>query len=473
MNFAKKTIDIQPVILAGGVGSRLWPLSRALYPKQIMNLTGDKSLFQLTWERCVDTSDGISPWIITGMEHRFLIKEQLEGTISEDPTIIVEPCGKNTAPAVAAAAFYAQKLGRDPVLLVCPSDHVIKRPSVFKQIVQNKALELAQDGLLVTIGIKPTSPETGYGYIKKGRDFKAIEFIEKPDTINAEKMVSSGDYFWNAGIFVMKVSTFLDELKRLSPQVFKEVGQSVERAKKDGAFLYLDEETFTRSPEDSIDYAVMEKTDKVAVVPGDMGWSDVGSWKALWEIGEKDEHGNVIFGDVMENGCKDCYILSTGRLISAIGLEDIIIVETKDAVLVAPKKRAQDVKAIVRDLKDNGRNEAIIHKKVHRPWGTYETVDIAPRFQVKRITVKPGASLSLQMHHHRAEHWIVVKGTAKIQRGNEVILLTENQSTYIPIGEKHRLENPGIIPLELVEVQSGSYLGEDDIVRFDDDYGRT
>ncbi len=285
-------------------------------------------------------------------------------------------------------------------------------------------------------------------------------------------MLSSGDYFWNAGIFVMKVSTFLDELKRLSPQIFKEVGQSVEKAQKDEPFLYLDEESFTRSPEDSIDYAVMEKTDKVAVVPADMGWSDVGSWKALWEIGEKDEHGNVIFGDVMENGCKYCYILSTGRLISAIGLEDIIVVETKDAVLVAPKKRAQDVKAIVKDLKDNGRNEAIIHKKVHRPWGTYETVDIAPRFQVKRITVKPGASLSLQMHHHRAEHWIVVKGTAKIQRGNEIILLTENQSTYIPIGEKHRLENPGIIPLELVEVQSGSYLGEDDIVRFDDDYGR-
>ena len=467
--------DIQPVVLAGGVGTRLWPLSRALYPKQIMNLTGEKSLLQQTLDRSMDVSGGVAPWIITGLEHRFLVKEQIhdDAFFKSDGLIIVEPCGRNTAPAVAAAAFWAKNQAKDPIFLISPSDHIIRKGDRFKEIVLGKAKELAQDGYLVTIGIQPTGPETGFGYIKKGKEFKAEAFIEKPDRSRAQEMVASGDYFWNAGIFVMKASTFLEELRRHAPAIYGAVDEAVKNAKREGPFLYLDEASFSRSPEDSIDYAVMEKTDRVAVVPGDIGWSDVGSWKALWEIGEKDQWQNVSYGDVLQKDCKDSLFLSTGRLIAALGLEDMVVVETKDAVLVTTKEHSQKVKEIVKDLKQNSRDEAIIHKKVYRPWGTYETVDIAPRFQVKRITVKPGASLSLQMHHHRAEHWIVVKGTAKIQRGDEVILLTENQSTYIPVGERHRLENPGIIPLELVEVQSGSYLGEDDIVRFDDDYGRS
>jgi len=468
---AENNITIQPVILAGGVGSRLWPLSRASYPKQIMDFVGGKSLLKLTVERCLKVSGGIAPWVITGVEHRFLIEEQLDDYGAEG-TIILEPCGKNTAPAVAAAAFYARRLGRDPVLLICPSDHIIKGIDAFRKAVKGKAVGLAQEGLLVTLGITPSSPETGYGYIKKGDGYKALGFTEKPDIKTAEEYVASGQYFWNAGIFIMKASVFLEELEHLAPDIYSGVEEAVEMASEDNSFLFLDERAFSNLPEGSIDYVVMEKTDRVAVVPADIGWSDVGSWKALWEISEKDEAKNVVIGDVIIEDCKGCFCLSTGRLVAVVGLRDQVVMETKDAVLVVPRERSQDVKKIVERLKKAGRDEAFCHKKVYRPWGFYETVDIAPRFQVKRITVKPGAALSLQMHYHRAEHWIVVKGTAKITRGDEVILLTENQSTYIPVGERHRLENPGLIPLELVEVQSGSYLGEDDIVRLDDNYGR-
>ncbi len=475
---------IVPVILSGGSGSRLWPLSRQLYPKQLLALTGESTLIQQTANRLRGMDDAAPPIVICNEEHRFLVAEQMQETGIKPGAIILEPMGRNTAPAVAVAAFHAMEKGEDPLLLVLPADHIIKRLDVFQDAVQAGA-DHAVKGGLVTFGIVPEGPETGYGYIKKGaiveeftdRMVKAIylvdRFVEKPDRPTAEKYVESGEYFWNSGMFLFRASTYLEELKKFEPDMYKYSKEACSRALKDLDFTRLDKEAFEKCPSDSIDYAVMERTEKALVVPVDAGWSDIGSWSALWETGLKDSDGNVLHGDVITHDTKGSYLYSDGRLIAAVGLRDHIVIETADAVLVAPKNRVQEIKTIVNYLKGRNRQEAYLHRRVYRPWGSYETIATGDRFQVKLITVNPGATLSLQMHHHRAEHWIVVKGTALVTRGEEELMLSENQSTFIPLGTKHRLENPGVIPLELIEVQSGSYLGEDDIVRFDDIYGRT
>ena len=466
------SMDVQPVILAGGSGTRLWPLSRAFHPKQILSLRGDGlSLLQATVRRCTALAPDVPPWVVTGEEHRFLVKEQVEA-LGAEPLILLEPEGRNTAPAAALAACWAREAGRDPVMIVSPSDHLITKEEAFLEVLERHAVPLAAEGALVVLGMEPKGPETGFGYIKKGEGFKAERFTEKPDLETAEAYLREGGYYWNAGIFVMAASAYLQELARLAPDILEPVERAVRGARRDGPFLRVEPEAFLEARSESIDYAVMERSNKVMVVPAEIGWSDVGSWKALWEEGEKDACGNVVSGDAVLVDAEGSLVHSSGRVVGAVGVKDLIIVETKDAVLVAHRERAQDVKAVVERLKREGREEALIHPRVYRPWGHYETIDRAERFQVKRITVKPGASLSLQMHHHRAEHWIVVKGTARIVKGDEEILLTENESTYIPVGEKHRLENPGKIPLELIEVQSGSYLGEDDIVRFEDEFGR-
>ncbi len=408
----------------------------------------------------------------------------MQSTGIEPGTIILEPVGRNTAPAVAVAAFHAVAEGDDPLLLVLPADHIIKRLDVFQDAVHAGA-EHAAKGSLVTFGIVPRTPETGYGYIRKGSmvekfhdgNVKAVyqveRFVEKPDRRTAEEYLESGDYFWNSGMFLFRAVTYLEELKKFEPEIYRYSHEACDRARKDLDFVRLERDSFEKCPSDSIDYAVMERTDRAVVVPVDAGWSDIGSWSALWDTGLKDSDGNVLHGDVITHDTKGSYLYSDSRLIAAVGLRDYIVIETADAVLVAPKNRVQEIKTIVNYLKGQNRQEAYLHRRVYRPWGSYETISAGDRFQVKLITVNPGATLSLQMHHHRAEHWVVVKGTARVTRGEEEVLLSENQSTFIPLGVKHRLENPGVIPLELIEVQSGSYLGEDDIVRFDDIYGRT
>lgn len=463
---------IVPVILSGGSGTRLWPLSREAYPKQFLPLVGDDTMLQATWKRVASIA-GAAPIVVANQEHRFMAAEQLRECKVLPQALILEPVGRNTGPAIAIAALQALASGNDALLLVLPSDHVVRNEAAFHAAVKQAAIA-AEAGKLVTFGIVPTAPETGYGYIKAaaGEGVRAVDrFVEKPDLATAEQYVASGEYFWNSGMFLFKASRYLKELETLQPAILAACRQALDKAARDNDFIRLDAEAFAASPNDSIDYAVMEKTADAAVVPLDAEWNDVGSWSALWEVSDKDADGNACHGDVIALDCKDSYAYGN-RLIAMVGLQDVVVVETDDAVFVGHKDRVQDVKEIVGQIKRDGRSEAAAHRKVYRPWGAYDSIDNGARFQVKRITVKPGATLSLQMHHHRAEHWIVVSGTAEVTRGDEVILLSENQSTYIPLGVTHRLKNPGKLPLELIEVQSGSYLGEDDIVRFEDQYGR-
>ena len=469
---------ILPVIMAGGSGTRLWPLSRQLFPKQFLTLNGDSSMLQATALRLAGIEHK-APVVICNEEHRFSVAEQFRANKIANSGIILEPVGRNTAPAIALAAFNATKDGSDPLLLVLAADHVIKNSAAFCTSVE-KAAVIAQTGKLVTFGIVPTAPETGYGYIKGGDSvsgaqsdaFVVSEFVEKPDLATAEKYLASGDYYWNSGMFLFKASTYLAELKTHRLDIYQACEQAFSATQSDSDFIRVDKAAFEACPDDSIDYAVMEKTTEAVVVPMDCGWSDVGSWSALWDIEDKDDNANALKGDVIAVNSTNSYVNAEERLVALIGLDDVVVVETKDAILVAKKSEVQQVKKVVENLKANDRSEYKLHREVYRPWGKYDSVDNGERFQVKRITVKPGAKLSVQMHHHRAEHWIVVSGTAMVTNGDKDILLTENQSTYIPIGVIHALENPGKVDLELIEVQSGSYLGEDDIVRFEDRYGR-
>ncbi len=463
---------IKPIILGGGTGSRLWPLSRELYPKQFLALTGEDTLFQGTVLRAAALPDALPPLVLCNQEHRFIVAEQLRA-LDKTGEIILEPVGRNTAPAIAIAALRC--LEADPLLLVLPADHQIHPLESFVAAVADAA-PLAENGALVTFGIPPTRPETGFGYIRRGeplgRGYRVSAFVEKPDEPQARAMLAAGNHFWNSGIFLFKASVFLEELERFRPDILAACRQALDASQVDLDFLRLDKAAFSACPEDSIDYAVMEGTDRGAVVPLRAAWSDLGSWAALLEGGDKDAAGNVLTGDVLVEGTKDCYLHSRDSLLTAVGISDLIVVVTSDAVLVAHKDKTQEVKTIVRRLRKAKRGEAVTHRKVYRPWGSYETTDCAARFQVKRITVKPGQVLSLQKHHHRAEHWVVVRGTAAIVNGDKEFLLTEDQSAYIPVGGVHRLGNPGNIPLEIIEVQTGSYLGEDDIVRIEDVYHR-
>ncbi len=462
-----------PVILSGGSGTRLWPLSREGFPKQFLSLVGEETMLQATWNR-VKTVASAAPIVVAGEEHRFMVAEQLREAGCSNPVILLEPVARNTAPAIAVAALEAVSNGDDPLLLVLPSDHVIADVHAFQAALRT-ASAAAATGKLVTFGIEPTAPETGYGYIQSagGEGVRPVErFVEKPDAATAEAYVASGSYFWNSGMFLFKASAYLDALASHQPAMLDASRAALANARRETDFVRLDRAAFEASPSDSIDYAVMEKTDAAAVLPIDVGWNDVGSWSALWEVAEQDSDGNAHHGDVLAEQCRNTLAWSDQRLVALLELEDVVVVDTADAVLVAHKDKVQDIKGIVGKLKAAGRSEPSAHRKVYRPWGNYDSIDVGGRFQVKRITVKPGAQLSLQMHHHRAEHWIVVSGTGRVTRGEEIIMLSENQSTYIPLGVKHRLENPGVVPLELIEVQSGSYLGEDDIVRFDDVYGR-
>ena len=441
-------------------------------PKQFLPLVGERTMLQATWLRVAPLATA-APIVVANNEHRFMVAEQLHEVGVQPSAILLEPVGRNTAPAIALAALQASADGSDPVLLVLPSDHVVEDEAAFRAAAAD-AVQAAEAGRLVTFGIVPTGPETGYGYIRTaaGEGVREVEaFVEKPDLETAKGYVASGDYLWNSGMFVFKASTYLQQLQKLQPEILEACRQALSEAKHDTDFIRVDADAFAASPSDSIDYAVMEKTDIASAVPLDAGWNDVGSWSALWEVTPQDADGNAHHGDVIEVDCRNTYAYGQ-RLIALVGLEDVIVVETDDAVLVGHRDRIQEVKDIVGRLKRDGRSHATWHRKVYRPWGAYDSIDNGERFQVKRITVKPGGTLSLQMHHHRAEHWIVVSGTAEVTRGDEVLLLTENQSTYIPLGVTHRLRNPGKLPLELIEVQSGSYLGEDDIVRFEDTYGR-
>ncbi|MGB3209640.1 MAG: mannose-1-phosphate guanylyltransferase/mannose-6-phosphate isomerase [Desulforhopalus sp.] len=463
---------IQPVILAGGTGSRLWPLSRELYPKQLLQLTNDVSLLQTTLLRVNGLSETLPPVIVVGEEHRFITQNQIEAlNCFNTYSILLEPVGRNTAPAICGAAEFCRQQGDDVVLLVLPADHVVMNTENFIEAVR-QAAELADGGAIVTFGIQPTGPETGYGYIEQGEGASVASFTEKPDLAVAMEYLAKGNYFWNSGMFAFTIKTFMEEMEKYSPDMLGYMVESVENGTTDGRFFRLDESAMEECPSDSIDYALMEKTANAAVVSADLGWSDIGSWKALWDVLEKDEDGNVTKGDVLLEDTRNCLVKSENMLVATVGMEDTLVVETADAILVAPLSRSQDVKKVVTRLKKEQRKEFSLHSTVYRPWGSYTVLEEQPRFQIKRITVTPGAKLSLQMHHHRHEHWVVVSGTARITNGDEEILLHENQSTYIPAGTVHRLENPGVIPLELIEVQNGSYLGEDDIVRFDDVYGR-
>ena len=462
-----------PVILSGGSGTRLWPLSREAFPKQFLALVGERSMLQDTWARVAPLATA-APVVVANEEHRFMVAEQLRESGCEGATILLEPAARNTAPAIAVAALEAMRDGADPLLLVLPSDHVITDAAAFRAAV-TAAAGAAEQGALVTFGIIPTGPETGYGYVRAeaGEGVRRVlQFVEKPDAATAQGYVASGDYFWNSGMFLFRASAFLAELEAHQPVMLAACRDALAKARRDEDFVRLDKAAFSASPSDSIDYAVMEKTAAAAILPIHVGWNDVGSWSALWEVAEQDGDGNAHHGDVIAQDCRNTLAWGDGRLLALLGLEDVVVVDTADAVLVAHKDKVQEVKGIVGQLKQGGRSEPTWHRKVYRPWGHYDSIDMGERFQVKRISVKPGAQLSLQMHHHRAEHWIVVSGTGRVTRGDETIILSENQSTYIPLGVKHRLENPGVVPLELIEVQSGSYLGEDDIVRFEDVYGR-
>jgi mannose-1-phosphate guanylyltransferase/mannose-6-phosphate isomerase len=465
--------NLQPVLLSGGSGTRLWPLSREAYPKQFLPLAGDDTMVQATWRRVATLADR-APIVVANEDHRFLVAEQLRQVDAPVPAIILEPVGRNTAPAIAAAALQAMAKGEDPLLLVLPSDHVVRDVAGFQNAVRD-AMPAAEQGALVTFGIIPDAPETGFGYIQAdaGEGLrKVLRFVEKPDADTAQAYLQEGGYYWNSGMFLFRASRFLEELAQFRPDIVAAVRAAHAGSRHDGDFIRLDKNAFASSPSDSIDYAVMEKTSHAMVLPVDIGWNDVGSWSALWDVADRDGEGNAYHGDVIAVDTRNSYAYAQ-RLVALVGVDDIVVVETDDAVLVARKDRVQDVKLVVAQLKKEQRSQAVLHREVHRPWGSYDSVDNGARHQVKRIKVKPGAALSLQMHHHRAEHWIVVCGTAKVTRGEETLLLSENESTYIPLGVKHRLENPGKVPLELIEVQSGSYLGEDDIVRFEDVYGRS
>lgn len=467
---------IYPVILAGGVGSRLWPLSRSQFPKQCIDIQGNgKTMLQETFERCLGLPSAAPATIVCNQDHRFLVAEQCKNYGNALGDILLEPQGKNTAAAIACAAWNIYKKDPSGVLLVLASDHVISDKKIFESKVEiaNARAEL---GLMVTFGIEPTYPETGYGYIKsEGADLssKIIKFVEKPELNLAKEYVSNGDYLWNSGMFMFRADALLEEFKQYSPELLQLTERAVSESKVDLDFIRLEVDAFSSMESISIDYAVMEKTDNAEVVRMPNIWNDVGSWSAMHDIHEADSDGNIFKGDVIAKQTKNSFVMASNRLVSTLGIEDLIIIDTEDALLVANKNNAQDVKKIVDELVSSGRDEVNVHAEVFRPWGKYQTIDIGGRYQVKRISVSPQQRLSTQMHHHRAEHWVVVKGTAKVRNGNETLLITENESTYIPVGEIHSLENPGMVPLELIEVQTGSYLGEDDIVRFDDLYGRS
>ena len=465
---------LQPVLLSGGSGTRLWPLSREGYPKQFLPLVGDETMLQATWRRVADIA-GAAPIIVANEDHRFLVAEQLRQVGAPKPDILLEPMGRNTAPAIALAALQAMHAGEDPLLLVLPSDHVVADADAFRNAVR-EAAAAAEAGALVTFGILPSAPETGFGYIEAehaGSDGvrKVRRFVEKPDGATAQRYLDSGGYYWNSGMFLFRASVLLAELERFRPEIVAACRDAFAAAKRDGDFIRVDREAFARCPSDSIDYAVMENTDAAMVLPVDIGWNDIGSWSALWDVAARDEAGNAHHGDVIAVDSRNSYAYAR-RLVALVGVDDLVVVETDDAVLVARKDRVQQVKDVVSQLKAAQRTQAALHREVHRPWGSYDSIDVGDGFQVKRIKVKPGAALSLQSHDQRAEHWIVVRGTARVTRNNDVFELFANQSTYIPIGAKHRLENPGSEMLELIEVQSGAYLGEDDIVRYEDVYGR-
>jgi mannose-1-phosphate guanylyltransferase/mannose-6-phosphate isomerase len=469
---------IYPVILCGGVGSRLWPLSRQLLPKQFLPLLSERTMLQETVLRLAGLADCEPPIVVSNTEHRFLVAEQLREIDVAPRTQILEPVGRNTAPAVAAAALSLGEADEGAVMLVLPADHLIRHLERFHRAIE-LAGQLALAGRLVTFGIAPDHAATEYGYIERGTPidhadgaFSVARFVEKPDAATAQALLAQGTFAWNSGMFAFTPGCYLTELKRHQPAMLAACDAAWEKSARDLDFIRLDAPSFRASPSNSIDYAVMEKTAGAAVIPVDLGWSDVGSWTTLWEVGDKDERGNLRRGDVHLQDAENCYVRAESRMVSVIGLKDAIVVETNDAVLVAHQTQAQKVKDVVSRLDAAKRSEHLSHRRVYRPWGYYESIDAGDRFQVKRIMVKPGAALSLQMHHHRAEHWVVVAGTARVTRGEEVRLLAENESTYIPIGVKHRLENPGRLPLHLIEVQSGGYLGEDDIVRFEDVYKR-
>jgi mannose-1-phosphate guanylyltransferase/mannose-6-phosphate isomerase len=477
-------IDLQPVVMAGGSGTRLWPLSRAQFPKQFLVLQGDRSLFQQAAQRLAALAAPdirVAPTCVVGNEeHRFLVLEQLREMQITGATLLLEPMGRNTAPAMTLAALQAIEAGADPVLAVTPADQTVVDEPAFTAAMQ-RAVRLAAEGAIVILGVQPDRPETGYGYIKAlgAADAMRVErFVEKPDLPTAKRYLAEGQHFWNSGMFVVRASVWLAAIERCRADIAAATRAAWQARSLDAAFVRPGREAFAAIPPESIDYAVMEP---VAAEPGDFslrmvplaaGWNDLGAWEAVWQVSEKDAAGNASHGDVLLRDSRNSLVHAASRLVGVVGLDNVVVVETPDAVLVTDRSRSQEVRQIVAELDRTGRSEQTLHRQVHRPWGWYDSIDAGERFQVKRIQVKPGASLSLQMHHHRAEHWIVVSGTAEVTCGDKVILLSENQSTYIPLGEKHRLSNPGKVPLEIIEVQSGSYLGEDDIVRFEDTYGR-
>ena len=463
---------IKAIVMAGGSGTRLWPLSRAAHPKQFLSLYGEDTMLQSTFKR-LEGLGVFSSVTICNEQHRFFVAEQLR-EINKLGSIILEPVGRNTAPAIALAAL-ASKEGEDPLLLVLPADHVIQDAEAFAQTV-TAATPLAEAGKLVTFGIVAHEPNIGFGYIKKGEarglGFSVDAFVEKPCAETAKEYLKQGDYLWNSGMFLFRGSRYLEELEKFRPDILDACKLSMKNILQDNDFIRINEEAFEACPSESIDYAVMEKTVDAVVVPMDAGWSDIGSWSSLWDVSQKDSDGNAIHGDVMLHGSSNSYIRADDKLVAAIGVDDLVIVATKDVLVVAHKDSVQDVKIIAQKLQSESRPEWEHHREVYRPWGKYDSIDSGERYQAKRITVKPGAKLSVQMHHHRAEHWVVVSGTAKVTKGDKVFLLSENESTYISVGEVHALENPGKVPLEIIEIQSGCYLGEDDIVRLDDRYGR-